>query len=55
MRKIYEEPEINIRAYTLPSRNVVMTSDPNVTDPSGGGGGNLDDGDDVTIPRYFGG
>ena len=52
MRKNYEEPEMNIRAYALPSRNVVMTSDPNA-----GSGGDLDDGDDVTIPvsgaRYF--
>lgn len=45
MKKLYEEPEIQIRNYVLPARDVVMTSDPNV--PSGGDKGpDLSDGDD---------
>lgn len=46
MRKIYEEPEIQIRNYELPVGNIVMTSD-----PSDGNDNNLGDGDDV---EYFG-
>ena len=33
MKKFYEEPEIQIRNYVLPTRDVVMTSDPNVENP----------------------
>lgn len=41
MKKLYEEPEIQIRNYALPPRDVVMTSD-----PSDGDGNDLYDGDD---------
>lgn len=44
MKKLYEEPEIQIRNYALPTRDVVMTSDPNVEKP--GTGPDLGDGDD---------
>ncbi len=45
MKKMYEEPEIQIRNYALPTREVVMTSDPNV--PTGTDKGpDLNDGDD---------
>ena len=36
MKKFYEEPEIQIRNYVLPTRDVVMTSDPNVENPDKG-------------------
>lgn len=41
MRKLYEEPEIQIRDYKLPFGNIVMTSDPNAP----GGDVDLEDGD----------
>ena len=44
MKKFYEEPEIQIRNYALPTRDVVMTSDPNVENPDKGQ--DLGDGDD---------
>ena len=44
MKKLYEEPEIQIRNYALPTRDVVMTSDPNVENPDKGS--DLGDGDD---------
>ncbi|MCI5734633.1 MAG: hypothetical protein SOY48_04185 [Eubacterium sp.] len=44
MKKLYEEPEIQIRNYALPARDVVMTSDPNVD--TGTKGPDLTDGDD---------
>ncbi len=44
MKKLYEEPEIQIRNYKLPLRDVVMTSDPS-------NGNDLGDGDDYD---YFG-
>lgn len=44
MKKLYEEPEIQIRNYALPTRDVVMTSDPNVEHPDKGP--DLGDGDD---------
>lgn len=44
MKKLYEEPEIQIRNYALPTRDVVMTSDPNVEKPDKGP--DLGDGDD---------
>ena len=52
MRKTYEEPEIQIRSYALPSRNVVMTSDPNAGSGTGGNG-DLEDGNDYNY-NYFG-
>ena len=45
MKKFYEEPEIQIRNYVLPTRDVVMTSDPNVVEKPGTGP-DLGDGDD---------
>ncbi len=50
MRKTYEEPEIQIRSYALPSRDVVMTSDINAGSGTGGKG-DLEDGNDYD---YFG-
>ncbi len=44
MKKLYEEPEIQIRNYALPARDVVMTSDPNIDGSDKGP--DLDDGDD---------
>ena len=44
MKKFYEEPEIQIRNYVLPTRDVVMTSDQNVENPDKGP--DLGDGDD---------
>ena len=44
MKKFYEEPEIQIRNYVLPTRDVVMTSDPHVENPDKGP--DLGDGDD---------
>ena len=44
MKKFYEEPEIQIRNYVLPTRDVVMPSDPNVENPDTGK--ELGDGDD---------
>ncbi len=41
MKKVYEEPELEIRNYVLPPRDIIMTSD----DPD------LDDGPDF---NYFG-
>ncbi|MGN0522224.1 MAG: hypothetical protein ACI4IQ_06260 [Eubacterium sp.] len=41
MRKIYEGPEIEVRNYSLPPRDIVMTSD-----PSDNGDNSLEDGDD---------
>lgn len=32
MKKLYEEPEIQIRNYALPARDVVMTSDIDLND-----------------------
>lgn len=49
MKKFYEEPEIQIHNYSLPARDVVMTSDPNSGEDNNN---NLGDGDDVTYP-YF--
>lgn len=43
MKKLYEEPEIQIRTYALPTRDVVMTSDPNID--GGNNKGDLEDGD----------
>ncbi len=51
MKKLYEEPEIQIRNYTLPLSDVVMTSDPNAGE--GSNGPDLGDGEDYTYP-YFG-
>lgn len=45
MKKLYNEPEIQIRNYTLPTRDVVMTSDPN-TGGNTSNKGDLNDGDD---------
>lgn len=50
MKKAYEGPNIEIRNYTLPLRDVVMTSDIS-GGGSGGSGGDLGDGDDFD---YFG-
>lgn len=36
MKKIYEEPEIQIRNYVLPASNIVMTSDNTQPDLSNG-------------------
>lgn len=44
MKKLYEEPEIEIRSYTLPPKDVVMTSD--ITGGDGGNKPDLGDGDD---------
>lgn len=46
MKKAYEEPEIQVRNYSLPPRDVVMTSDPSIDNKN-----NLGDGDDY---NYFG-
>ncbi len=49
MKKIYEEPEIQIRNYVLPASDVVMTSDnPDLTDGDNYGGKGDGSGD------YFG-
>lgn len=50
MKKIYEEPEIQIRNYVLPASNIVMTSDnnPDLTDGDNYGGKGDGSGD------YFG-
>jgi hypothetical protein len=45
MKKLYEEPEIQIRNYALPTSDVVMTSDPNVPETPDKGP-DLGDGDD---------
>lgn len=45
MKKYYEGPEIQIRNYSLPARDVVMTSDPNVNQETGGKDTGLEDGD----------
>lgn len=42
MKKFYNEPEMEVRNYTLPPRDIVMTSDAGNT----GGDNNLEDGDD---------
>jgi len=39
MKKFYNEPEMEVRNYSLPPRDIVMTSD-------AGGDNNLEDGDD---------
>lgn len=44
MRKKYEKPEILVRNYQLPLRDVVMTSD-----PSNNGGNDLFDPDEYDI------
>ncbi len=46
MRKIYEEPEVKVHNYSLPPRNIIMTSD-----PSDNGDNGLDEDDDYD---YFG-
>lgn len=42
MKKIYVDPEMQVRNYLLPPRNVVMTSD---TGNNSGGDNDLEDGD----------
>ncbi len=46
MKKLYEEPELQIRSYSLPQNGIVMTSG---EFGSIGDGGDLNDGDDYFV------
>lgn len=51
MKKLYEEPVAEIRNYSLPVRDVVMTSD--INSGNDGKDPDLGDGDDVELQGYF--
>lgn len=51
MKKLYEEPIVEIRNYALPMRDVVMTSD--IGGDDGGKNPDLGDGDDFELQNFF--